>query len=184
MINIRIETERLIIDTVTEGDCNASYLSWLQDPEVNQFLESGFHQHTIEGIKQFVKDQANAVFVAVRIKGNNKHIGNIKIAKIHSIHKTAEYGIMMGDKSEWGKGYAKEATIAVLNYCFNTLNLRKICLGVIDLNSHAHSLYKRLGFKEEGVFKENFFYYPNSNFRDEIRMALFKKDWPINNELK
>ena len=175
----KIETKRLIIDNLREEDCNATYLSWLMDPVVNQFLESGFHQHTIEGIKQFVKEQSGSLFVAVRIKESNKHIGNIKISKIHSKHRTAEYGIMMGDKTEWGKGYAKEATIAIINYCFEKLDLRKISLGVIDINNNAVCLYKKLGFQEEGVFKENFFNRLDQTFRDEIRMAIFKKDWII-----
>ena len=58
-------------------------------------------------------------------------------------------------KTFLGKGYAKEASIAVINFCFTKLSLRKINLGVIANNAMALSLYRSLGFIEEGRFKKH-----------------------------
>ena len=41
--------------------------------------------------------------MGIHLKENCKHIGNIKIDPINKKHGTGEYGIMMGDKDEWGK---------------------------------------------------------------------------------
>jgi hypothetical protein len=54
---------------------------------------------------------------------------------------------MMGRKSEWGKGYAKEATKKILSYCFDEVELRKITLGVVIDNKSAFNLYKKIGFE-------------------------------------
>ena len=42
------------------------------------------------------------------------NIGNIKIDPINEIHKFGEYGILIGDKEYWGKGFAREASEEVL----------------------------------------------------------------------
>ena len=81
--------------------------------------------------------------------------------------------ILMGEKSEWGKGYAKEASIAIIEYGFARLQLRKIYLGVVDMNTVALHLYQKLGFETEGILKEHFFHKISCSYRDEIRMALF-----------
>lgn len=69
----------------------------------------------------------------ITLKENGKHIGNIKIDPISKRHGTGEYGILIGDRNTWGKGYAAEATIGILKYCFQELGLRRITLEVIEV---------------------------------------------------
>jgi len=182
---IILETERLILSSVTLADCSENYLSWLNDTDVNMYLESGFYQHNMQGLVDFVNGyQSNkkAVFLVIRLKENNKHIGNIKIDKINYIHRNCEYGIMMGDKTEWGKGYAKEATIAIINYAFQELGLNKVNLGVIDSNDVAVKLYEKIGFVVEGVLKQNFYERTSRTLINEIRMAVFNNTWQYGNK--
>ena len=176
---IELITERLILRPVTEAHCNETYLSWLKDKETTQYLESQLYEHTIDSIKSFVKNSTNdhTLFLAIHKKDNMKHIGNIKIENIHKIHQTAEYGILMGEKNELGKGYAKEASTAIIDFSFNNLNFRKITLGVISENINALSLYLKLGFKIEGILNKHYLY--GGKYRDAIRMALFKDEWTI-----
>jgi ribosomal-protein-alanine N-acetyltransferase len=182
---IVLETERLILSSITLADCSENYLSWLNDKDVNMYLESGFYQHNMQGLVDFVNGyQSNkkAVFLVIRLKENNKHIGNIKIDKINYIHRNCEYGIMMGDKTEWGKGYAKEASIAIINYAFEELGLNKVNLGVIDSNDVAVKLYEKIGFVVEGVLKQNFYERTSSTLKNEIRMAVFNNTWQYGNK--
>ena len=182
---IVLETERLILSSITLADCSENYLSWLNDTDVNMYLESSFYQHNMQGLVDFVNGyQSNkkAVFLVIRLKENNKHIGNIKIDKINYIHRNCEYGIMMGDKTEWGKGYAKEASIAIINYAFEELGLNKVNLGVISSNDVAVKLYKKIGFVVEGVLKQNFYERTSSTLKNEIRMAVFNNTWQYGNK--
>ena len=89
----------------------------------------------------------------------------------------------MGDKNNWGKGYAKEASRSVISYCFDILNLRKITLGVIKDNVAAVKLYESLGFEVEGVYRMHGKY--DEKYCDAIRMALFNmKDPDVQNYLE
>ena len=76
----------------------------------------------------------------------------------------------MGDKENWGKGYAKEASFTIINYCFNELKLSKITLGVIEDNTNAARLYKKMGFTIDAV-KTNVGTY-NNKTSNALRMSL------------
>ncbi len=177
---IRLQTRRLILANVTLRDCTPAYLSWMNDEEVVGYTESGYASHTMEQLENFVKFQlarTNSVFLTIRLKENDQHIGNIKVDMIHPYHKTGEYGIMMGERSAWGKGYAKEASVALINYCFDQLGLRKISLTVADGHTTALELYKKLGFHVEGILRESFYHLPTQKFMNGIRMGLLKQEW-------
>lgn len=172
-MSIFLESERLYLKPVSASHCTEEYVSWLNDKEVTAFLESGLFPYSLVQLEDYIKqiESSNALFLAIHIKSNNKHIGNIKIENINSIHQRAEYGIMMGDKNEWQKGYAKEASQCIINYCFERLNLRKITLGVVKDNDNAFALYKKIGFEVEGELKKHSFH--QGKFSDVIRMAVF-----------
>lgn len=139
---------------------------------VYRYLETGGN-YTKAMLEDYLKDVVNKdiYFWAIHLKNKNLHIGNIKIDPVNLKHGLAEYGIMMGRRSEWGKGYAKEASIRVINFCFQKLNTRKITLGVVADNAAAVALYKKMGFVIEGVYKQHGLY--NNKYCDTIRMALF-----------
>lgn len=166
---VYLESRRLYFEPLSKKHLSDNYLSWLNDNEVNKYLEvSG--DYTVEMLQNFVETQEkkDILFWAIHIKSSNKHIGNIKIDPIDIDNKSGEYGIMMGDKKEWGKGYAKEASKAIIDYCFNILNLSQITLGVIETNATAVNLYEKLGFSLYNRIK-NYGIYDNSN-SDSLRM--------------
>jgi RimJ/RimL family protein N-acetyltransferase len=180
MINaITLKSDRLILKAISKEHISNKYVQWMNDSDVTRYLETG-GDYTLEKLASFISDveKKNILFWAIHIVATGNHIGNIKIDPLNIKRLTGEYGIMMGDKSEWGKGYAKEASTLVINYCFNNLNLRKITLGVISENQSAINLYKRLGFEIEGVYKKFGFY--NMKYCDCLRMAIFNKDKFLN----
>ena len=171
-----LETSRLILKPLTMEHLSQDYVDWLNDSEVYRFLETG-GSYTIEMLEIYLKEvvDKDIYFWAIHISDNNLHIGNIKMDPINTRHGLAEYGIMMGQKSEWGKGYAKEASLAVINYCFNSLNIRKLTLGVVTENISAISLYKKLGFVIEGEYIKHGFY--EGKYCNNFRMALFNPNF-------
>jgi len=172
------ETQRLILKPLSRKHLTQDYVDWLNDIDVYRYLETGGN-YTLDMLKDYLTDveKKDIYFWGMHLKESNIHIGNIKIDPVNLRHGFAEYGIMMGEKSEWGKGYAKEATLRILDYCFNELNLRKITLGVVIDNTSAFNLYKSIGFEIEGIYKKHGFY--QGKYCDVVRMALFN---PNNND--
>ena len=169
---LTLETERLILKTLGKEHISIEYVNWMNDSNVYKYLESG-GDYSLEKLESFIHEveKKNIFFWAIHIKESGNHIGNIKIDPVNSRHGLGEYGILMGDCKEWGKGYAKEASSVVIDFCFNALKLRKITLGVIEDNRTAFLMYEKLGFKVEGIYKDHGFY--DSKYCNCIRMALF-----------
>lgn len=173
-----LETERLILEPISIKFCTKEYVNWLNDIEVYQYLDVG-GSYTLEGLSDYLTKYSKipVLFWAIIVKETNAHIGNIKIDPINQRNQIGEYGILMGDRNNWGKGYANEASKAVIKYCFKTVGLRKITLGVIKDNIAAVKLYELLGFQIEGIYQMHGIY--AGKFCDAYRMALFNHEDPL-----
>ena len=176
MKNIDLESERLIFKRLSREHISADYVDWLNDTEVNMYLETR-RGYTIDLLKSYIEEQyKNEVyFWAIHLKDSNKHIGNIKVDPIDLKVNSGEYGILMGDKLNWGKGYAKESSIRIISYCFKELKLSKITLGVIENNVKAVFLYKKMGFIIDDVKKDVGIY--NQKMCNSLRMSLNAEDF-------
>tara|TARA_B100000925_G_scaffold190756_2_gene144292 strand:+ start:2969 stop:4345 length:1377 start_codon:yes stop_codon:yes gene_type:complete len=144
---IEFSSERLIYEPLGLKHLSNNYVKWLNDIDVIRFMESG-GDYSIKKLEKYLinQERKKIFFWAIKLKKNGKHIGNIKIDPICKKNMSGEYGIMIGDKSEWGKGYAAESSNRILKYCFDDLNLFKINLGVNIQNQKAIKLYESLGF--------------------------------------
>lgn len=169
-------TSRLLLKPLSMEYLTKDYVDWLNDEAVYRYLETG-SGYNITRLKKYLSEvvKKDIYFWAIHIQENNLHIGNVKIDPISQRHGWAEYGIMLGRKTEWGKGFAKEATLKVIDFCFNELNIRKITLGVVADNLSALTLYKKIGFVQEGLYKKQGYY--QSKYCDVIRMALFNPNF-------
>ena len=145
----------------------------MNDEETIRYLESG-GDYTKEKLDEYLLfvEQSCMLFWAIIVKKKMKHIGNIKIDPINRRNRVGEYGILLGDKLEWGKGYAKEASDLVIKYCFSEeINLRKITLGVVEDNQSAVTLYKKMGFDTEGLYKSHALHH--GKWCNVLRMSKF-----------
>lgn len=176
MKNIDLTSERLLYTRLSNKHITNNYVSWLNDTEVNSYLETKGN-YTLDKLKSYVEEQYNneIYFWAIHLKDTNKHIGNIKIDPIDDETRAGEYGILMGDKQSWGKGFAKEASYRIIKYCFEELKLLKINLGVIEDNLKAVMLYKKMGFKIDEVKKDVGTY--NNKMSNALRMSLHVEDF-------
>ena len=158
---IQIESNRLILRELNLDDVTSKYISWLNDPVINKSLESRFTHHTHESVKQFIEGvmkNSNDILFGIFDKKNKKHIGNIRIhsSDKERLHNRASIGFLIGDKSEWGKGYATEAIKLVTEYAFKNLKILKICAGCHESNIGSKKAMERCGYKVEGFFDSHF----------------------------
>lgn len=166
-----LKSDRLIYEPLSINHLSSTYVNWLNDSDVNKYLETR-GGYNLDDLRSFLKEQEekDILFWAIRLKSNNKHIGNIKIDPIDTALMSGEYGILMGDKNEWGKGYAKEASLRIIQFCFKELHLAQITLGVIEKNTTALTLYKKIGFKVEKIIEDKGIY--DGEMCNAVRMIL------------
>ena len=153
-----IKTPRLIIKSLRVDDISKKYIEWLNDEEVNKYLETRFQMQNYQSCLDFVnrihKDEREELFGIFTNNNNNKHIGNFKLGAINKFHHTAEISFFIGNKSFWGAGYATEAVSHMIRYGFENLGLEKITAGCYESNKGSKNVLIKAGFEVEGFRKE------------------------------
>jgi len=170
-----IEGDHIYLREVRPSDVNEDYYYWMNDPEVTQYLESRFYPNSLEGLRDYVASKLgdrNNVFLAIVLKEGDRHIGNIKLGPINWIHRFADLGIMIGDKSNWRKGYATEAIRSLVGYAFRKLNLHKVTAGCYANNQGSLRAFEKAGFEMEGVRKEQFSW--NGQYVDSVLLGIVR----------
>jgi diamine N-acetyltransferase len=90
---------------------------------------------------------------AIIERATMRPIGVTDWRDIHSANRTAEFGILIGVKECWSKGYGTETTRLMLEYAFTVLNLHSVVLKTSSFNERALRAYQRAGFHEVGRWR-------------------------------
>jgi RimJ/RimL family protein N-acetyltransferase len=153
-----LQGEQIFLRRLTEDDATQDYVDWMNDPEVNQYLESRFYTQTVESTKAFIRSVTNDNNYQFGIfeKETGKHIGNIKVGSINHYHKYADVGFLIGDKSYWGRGIATEAIYLVSEFAFKTLKLHKLWGGAYSPNIGSMKAFLKNGYQQEGAKKNQY----------------------------
>ncbi len=178
MKNPFITGKKIYLRGLEREDLTGPMFQWANDSEVTHFMFMGLKPSSIELMqKEFdVLNSSEKDFVfAVIDKKTNKHIGNAGLYAVNWIARTAEYRIIIGEKMFWGKGIGQETAKLLLDYGFNKLNLNKVWLGVNADNKAGGASYKKSGFVEEGVLRQEI--YRNGKYYDAIRMSVLRREY-------
>lgn len=170
--------EKVYLRPLEESDIGEEYLSWLNDFEVTRYVETGKFPVHLSDLRKYLERFQNSTtdfIFAIIDRQTDRHIGNVTLNRIKWIHRTADTGIIIGVKEFWGKGYALEAWSLLIEYAFRRLGLRKIMAGAIADNEASIHVLKKLGFKVEGVARQQTFV--DGDYRDSILFGLLRDEF-------
>lgn len=169
--------EQIYLRAVEETDA-PDYVRWLNDPEVNRYLEMGRFPLNLlreqEYVRKLYTDQKN-LSLAIVLKDGDWHIGSVGLHGLHQVHRSASFGIVIGEKDCWGKGYGTEATRLIVRHGFQTLNLNRVYLRVIAFNIRGIRSYEKVGFVREGILRQD--HYSEGEYHDVIVMGILREEW-------
>lgn len=157
--------EREDLRFVHELDNNESVMHyWFEEPyEAYDELSDLYEKH--------IHDQSERRFVVVH---GEESVGLVELVEINHIHRRADFQIIISPEYQ-GKGYATKAVLLAMGYAFKTLNLHKLSLVVDCENERAINIYRKLGFKEEGLLRQE--YFADGRYRDAYCMAVFQNEY-------
>lgn len=170
-----LEGEKVYLRSLEKDDLYGPYFQWLNDNEVTAFNSHGRfpnNQHKHENYFQFVQTTTNAIILAIIYKETNAHVGNIALQNINWIDRNAEFAILIGDKTVWGKGVGDDAGKTMIKHGFENLNLHRIYCGTNAENFGMQKLALKLGMSKEGVRKDSI--YKNGQYQDLIEFGILK----------
>lgn len=156
-----IRTERLILRRFTRRDVAAleegvrSSLS-----ELHEWLPWAHMDYTREDAIAFVRDsiqawrEGKAFDYAIRRRDDPEtHVGNISIWQTSRSGRIGEIGYWIRTDMS-GRGYATEATRALMAVGYDHLGLHKLTLRIAVGNRGSERVAEKLGFTREGVLRE------------------------------
>lgn len=157
---ILLRGEKVLLRPVAVEDVSEAYCDWLNDPEVNRYLETRFVVQTMTSVRSYVASAIAApdtIFLAITEQATNRHIGNIKLGPVLPHHRRGELSFFIGEKGCWGKGYATEAVGLLTEYGLRELSLVKVTAGCYSTNFGSKRVFEKLGFEREAVLKKQYF---------------------------
>lgn len=134
-----------------------NYLNWLKDKDVvkylyrKELLTSISEKKIREYVLNLIKSK-NDFFYLIFL--NNISIGTIKIGHIDWYAKTADIGIMIGDKNFWNKGIATKSISIISNIAKKKFKLRKLVAGTPGNNHGMIKAFEKNNFRIEGIRKK------------------------------
>ena len=173
-----LNSSRLCLRAIEPSDLNANYLSWLNDPEVNRYLETRFLPQTQEALQSYWqahRDDPTSPWFAICLVGDGRHIGNIKLGPIQWLHRRAHLSLFIGNRSCWGQGYASEAIALVRDWGFRELDLQKLNAGIYAGNIGSRRAFEKCGFELEGTLRQEVV--SGGQRLDAWRLGLPRSHW-------
>jgi len=156
------------------------FVTWLNDPDVRQYLLLHLPMSIAQEDKWFENNLsmpfAEQVMVIEAKDGDSwKPIGNTSFMGIEWTHRLAEVGIFIGEKEYWNRGYGRETMKLMLKHGFNTLNFNRIWLRVNEQNARGIKAYEYAGFQCEGRLRQAV--YQDGRYHDMVIMSVLREDW-------
>ena len=151
------------------SDLNFNWYNWLNDNEVTRFQNKGIFPNSIEkqtSYFNYITNSSKDVLFSIIEKENNIHIGCVGLHKIDWISRSAELGIIIGEKDYWGKKFGSQSWKMISDYGFKSLNLHRISSIIIENNKSSEKCAINSGYKKEGKMRD--YLYKNGKYLNAI----------------
>ena len=152
-------------------------VTWMNDPEVTRFLRrrGPINRIAEEAFLRRLSESTTDVVLGIVVREADRFIGVTGLHQFETRHRHAMFGITLGDKTAWGKGYGTEATRLMVRHAFETLNLNRVWLQVYEYNPRGVHVYEKVGFKHEGRLRQDTF--RDGRYWDTVVMGVLREEW-------
>lgn len=174
-----LETERLVLREIGPDDFAAIH-AYGSDPEVVQYVPWGpntehvtrdFIQNSLE--KAMAEPRLEYVFAVVP-RGEPELVGTVGLYLPTADTHQAMLGYAYG-RGAWGRGYATEAALAIIEMGFDLLGLRRIW-AACDPDNHASSrVLEKVGMTLEGQLREDAVI--RGVLKDSLVWGILEREW-------
>ena len=174
-----INTDRLVLRETVADDWPA-VLAYQRDPrylrfypwtdrteaEVRDFVQMFVDQQTERPRRRFQ--------FAIISPGGGRVIGNCGIRRKPENDWEADIGYELAPEY-WGRGYATEAALAIVNFGFRELGLYRISSWCIADNAASARVLEKVGLRLEGRLRGNEYF--KERWWDTLLFGLLESEW-------
>ncbi len=173
-----IYTTRVSLRWITSDDVDALYRIF-SHPEVMRYWSTpplADRNAAVELVREIQDgfEQRRMLKWGIARRADDYVVGTATLFNLKFDNGRAEIGYSLA-RDQWGNGYCNEALMALLNYAFEELNLRRIEADVDPRNGPSIRTLERLGFQREGYLRER--WHVNGEIQDSLFYGLLKREW-------
>lgn len=150
---------------------------WSNDAELRRLIGEVApmsRAETEKWYKELLADKDRIWFTIV-LKRGGRVIGEAGLLRIFRPWRNTDMTIIIGERDTWGKGYGSEVGHLLLDYAFGRLGFHRISIGVVGFNERALRFWESLGFKKEGVERDEYYY--DNEYSDGIMMSILEDEY-------
>jgi len=163
----------------TERSDVPAFVRWFNDADVLRNLAMSAPMSEASEIGWFDRmlevQGKTAYHFVICLLTDDRPIGTIGLEGVNLQDGVAEFGIAIGEKSEWGKGHGTDALRAICDFGFGELRLERIGLMVYAGNDRAQRSYEKAGFTHEATMRRAHF--ARGQHHDVHVMSLLRDEW-------
>jgi len=180
---MRLVTKRLILRPLKNSDAKETVAN-INNLNVSKWLLVVPHPYKFKDAKKWIKDtqkdwkkrKKESYSFGIELKSQKKIIGGIGLHKVNKFQGKADVGYWLGQKY-WRQGYGSEALMAILDFAFRKLKLRRLEAGIFAKNPSSGKLLRKFGFKLEGLRRKRLRSKANGKIHDEEIYGLLKQEY-------
>lgn len=173
-----LKGERVLLRAVRRDDVEV-VMGWEHEPATWRLASDA--PYVPKTVADALKDydagtamRADAKNVPFVVEVDGEPVGTVSLWGIDLHNRRAHLGITMGPQAR-GKGYGTDAIRVLLRYAFLDRGLNRVQLETLASNEQALSAYRRAGFVQEGIARED--NWIEGRFVDQVVMSVLAAEW-------
>ncbi|MFH1802495.1 MAG: GNAT family protein [archaeon] len=156
----------------------------LNNLKVSRYMHTMPYPYSLKDAEYFLKKVIkkrkekfrNKYEFAITIKPSREVVGGIGIFDFDAFERVGELGYWLSE-DHWKKGYMTEAAIAVLDFSFKKLKLRKVKIPIYEENKGSNALARKMGAKLEGCLRKHARVKATGKIHNENIYGLLREEW-------
>lgn len=169
---------RIYLRALEPNDYKVS-IKWRKDNAIwdmlggtKYFVSTAYEQKWVENAIFNSKD----IKLAICLNENDRYIGNVYMTDIDMLKRSCHSHVLIGEKDCWGKGYAREALLMVIDYMFKERNIHRIQANILESNIQSLKMHEKCGYKIEGLMRDAVF--KNGKYQNQYILSILDSDRP------
>lgn len=154
------------------------YWDMINDPNIsNQIVGWSFPISKYEQERWYEKAVADKKNIKLTIvdKETKKPVGMVTLSSIDWQNRSARHGMKLHTSCPKRRGIGTDAVMTLMKFAFEEVNLHRLDGSWIDYNEPSIRLYRKCGWKDEGIKKEAI--YRNGSYHDLHFAGITKEEY-------
>jgi RimJ/RimL family protein N-acetyltransferase len=167
-----IRGEKTVLRPVEDSDYPLIQ-QWMNHPEVWRYMDYE-RPYSAEDVREDI-ERSRREGQPFTIWVGDRPVGRIGLNRFRARDRICAIYLFIGEPDFWGHGYARDATMALLAYAFDRMDLNQVELWTLADNVRAIPMYQRCGFVQEAVLRQRSF--KEGQWVDHVVMSVSRTEF-------